>query len=44
MINKNIIKEVTEKLIKTYNPIEIYLFGSYAWGSPDEDQIRYNLD
>ncbi len=37
MINKNIIEEVKNKLIKTYNPLEIYLFGSYAWGNPDED-------
>jgi DNA polymerase sigma len=37
MINKRILEEVKEKLIKTYNPLEIYLFGSYAWGCPDED-------
>ena len=37
MIDKELIKEVTSRLVKTYNPIEIYLFGSYAWGSPTED-------
>ena len=37
MINNQVIKEVTEKLIKAYNPLEIYIFGSYAWGCPDED-------
>ena len=37
MINKKIINEVKNRLIKTYNPIAIYLFGSYAWGTPTED-------
>ena len=37
MINKEIIKEVKKRLVKTYNPIAIYLFGSYAWGTPTED-------
>ena len=29
--------EIKDKLIKTYQPITIYLFGSYAWGNPDKD-------
>jgi uncharacterized protein len=37
MIDAKIIEEVRQKLIKTYNPLEIYIFGSYAWGLPDED-------
>lgn len=37
MINKKIIDEVKNRLIKTYDPIAIYLFGSYAWGKPTED-------
>lgn len=37
MISKEIIDEVKKRLIKTYNPVEIYLFGSYAWGTPTED-------
>ncbi|MFH1643638.1 MAG: nucleotidyltransferase domain-containing protein [bacterium] len=37
MINKKIIEEVKKRLVKTYNPIAIYLFGSYAWGKPTED-------
>lgn len=37
MINKETIEEVKNRLVKTYNPIAIYLFGSYAWGSPTED-------
>lgn len=36
MTNKEIIETVKERLIKTYNPKEIYLFGSFAWGKPDE--------
>jgi len=37
MINKETIEEVKNRLVKAYNPIAIYLFGSYAWGSPTED-------
>lgn len=37
MINKKVIEEVKNRLVKTYDPIEIYLFGSYAWGKPTED-------
>ena len=37
MVSKEIIEEVKNRLITTYNPVAIYLFGSYAWGSPTED-------
>jgi uncharacterized protein len=37
MINENLIKTIINKLIEIYNPLEIYLFGSYAWGQPNED-------
>ena len=37
MFNNDIIEEVKKILIQTYKPIEIYLFGSYAWGHPDSD-------
>jgi predicted nucleotidyltransferase len=37
MITKAIINEVKNRLVKTYNPIAIYLFGSYAWGHPTEE-------
>lgn len=37
MIDQAAIEEVKKRLIKTYDPIAIYLFGSYAWGKPDED-------
>lgn len=37
MISKEIIEEVKNRLVKAYNPVAIYLFGSYAWGTPTED-------
>lgn len=37
MINKDILEEVKNRLVATYNPIAIYLFGSYVWGAPTED-------
>jgi predicted nucleotidyltransferase len=37
MIHKETIEEVKKRLVKTYNPIVIYLFGSYAWGAPSEE-------
>lgn len=36
-ITPEIIEEVKNRLVKTYNPLEIYLFGSHAWGMPTED-------
>ncbi len=36
-VNKVIIESVKNKLIETYQPLEIYLFGSYAWGVPHEE-------
>ncbi len=37
MISVQMIEKVKQRLIKTYNPLVIYLFGSYAWGHPSED-------
>jgi uncharacterized protein len=37
MTRKKILDEVKNRLIKVYNPIAIYLFGSYAWGTPSKD-------
>ena len=36
MITPEIIEEVKKRLITVYAPEEIYLFGSYAWGTPDD--------
>ena len=30
-------EEVKKRLINVYDPIAIYIFGSYAWGTPTED-------
>jgi predicted nucleotidyltransferase len=37
MITDKMITAVKTKLVATYNPITIYIFGSYAWGTPDDD-------
>lgn len=37
MISQKKIDEAVHRLVKTYKPLKIYLFGSYAWGIPNED-------
>ena len=37
MISQDKIQEATRRLVEAYNPVAIYLFGSYAWGVPNED-------
>jgi len=37
MINSHMIDSVKSKLIDTYDPYAIYIFGSYAWETPNED-------
>lgn len=37
MVTQNIIEEVKRRLVKVYKPSKIYLFGSYAWGTPHEE-------
>ena len=37
MINQEKINYMVEKMVEIYQPKRIYLFGSYAWGKPDED-------
>lgn len=36
-IPKAKIKEAVKRLAMTYQPLTIYLFGSYAWGVPNEE-------
>lgn len=31
------VKEITEKIVREYQPEKIILFGSYAWGTPAPD-------
>jgi|SRR3989339_2143387 len=37
MVDKNMISLVVDRLVSVYNPIVMYLFGSYAWGEPNDD-------
>ncbi|MFA6263735.1 MAG: nucleotidyltransferase domain-containing protein [Candidatus Babeliales bacterium] len=37
MIKQHVIEEIKNRLVKAYDPLEIYLFGSYAWGTPNEE-------
>ncbi len=34
---EGVVNDARDKLIKTYNPWEIYIFGSYAWGYPTHE-------
>ena len=36
-IQPGILEEAVERLKKEFQPEEIYLFGSHAWGTPSED-------
>jgi uncharacterized protein len=36
-ISKNKMQEAVKRLVETYQPLTIYLFGSYAWGKPNEE-------
>lgn len=36
MISQETIQEVVNRLVKAYNPLEVYLFGSYAYGKPHD--------
>ena len=36
-ISPKMIEEVKNRLVDVYNPLTVYLFGSYAWGSPTDD-------
>ena len=37
MINKQTINLIKDTLVAVYDPLQIYLFGSYAWGIPTDD-------
>jgi uncharacterized protein len=37
MIAQATIDEAIQRLIKAYNPLQIYLYGDYAWGTPNEE-------
>ena len=35
-LGQDLLKDVTTRLATEFQPEEIWLFGSYAWGQPDE--------
>lgn len=37
IIDHDKLNSVVDRLVKVYAPNEIYLFGSFAWGNPEED-------
>lgn len=37
MISQSMIDEALKRLIKVYQPLQIYLYGDYAWGVPNEE-------
>ena len=36
-ISATLLQEITRRLVNEFQPEEIILFGSHAWGEPDED-------
>lgn len=36
-ISRDVLQEITERLIAEFQPEQIILFGSRAWGKPDDD-------
>jgi uncharacterized protein len=36
-VTDELLDEIARRLVAIYDPEEIILFGSHAWGSPDED-------
>lgn len=36
-VDKNLLDEITRRLVDAFQPEQIFLFGSYAWGIPSED-------
>jgi predicted nucleotidyltransferase len=35
--SEGVIEEIVKRLVAEFDPEAIYLFGSHAWGEPDED-------
>lgn len=36
-MSKSVLDEIVKRLVDAFDPEAIYLFGSHAWGEPDED-------
>ncbi len=37
ILQPSLLEEMTRRLVAEFQPEEIYLFGSHAWGNPDTD-------
>ena len=37
IIPQDLLQEAVRRLVAEFDPEEIYLFGSHAWGTPNED-------
>lgn len=37
MITQEVLDDIKNRLVSVYNPVAIYLFGSYAWGTPNAE-------
>lgn len=36
-LDKSLLETATERLVAEFQPEQIWLFGSHAWGTPDDD-------
>jgi len=36
-VSKELIEEITQRLVEEFQPYRIILFGSHAWGTPTDD-------
>ena len=36
-MKNNMFETITTRLYDAYNPLSLYVFGSYAWGTPTKD-------
>ena len=43
MISETTIHEVVQRLVNEFNPEQVILFGSYAWGTPSEEDSDLDL-
>ncbi len=37
VLDRNLLQTVTQRLVAEFQPEQIWLFGSHAWGNPHED-------
>jgi uncharacterized protein len=36
-LDKNLLETVTQRLVAEFQPEQVWLYGSHAWGNPHED-------